>query len=65
LTPEHGKLGIVVQGELARLLSASVPRDQVANFESCLQMVAGAQIDSQVVPFRAAIPKIVCSRSAA
>ena len=43
LTPENGKLGIVVQGELARLLAVSAPRDQAENFERCLQMVAGAR----------------------
>ena len=34
LTPENGKLGIVVQGELARLLSVASPLIRPRNFSS-------------------------------
>jgi hypothetical protein len=68
LTPDEGQLRIELRGNLAAMLTAAQQTNRSPETGDLLvpvQLVAGAQIDSQVVPFRAAIPKIVCSRSAA
>jgi hypothetical protein len=42
LTPEQGQLGILVKGELARLLAVTVPADQAEEFRERVSLVAGA-----------------------
>ena len=41
LTPENGKLGIIVHGELARLLAVTVPAGEAEDFEKRVSVVAG------------------------